>query len=362
MTTSRSRFCGSGVFYLLKIDSTFFPANYVKMYKSSFRCENRDIQRANGGHFVAKITAHDLMEKFELELICGEEGIYRPITTSDISRPGMEMAGYFNYYPAKRVQLIGKTELTFFETLSEVEKVDRMERLCTYDTPAIIISREMEIPEQLIDASNKVGVPVMRSNLTTTRLSSILTNYLEGELAPMTAVHGVLIDIYGIGVLITGSSGVGKSETALDLVRRGHRLVADDSVEIRQEHDGMLVGRSPELIRHLLEIRGLGIINVMTLFGAGAVRLHTPIAMIIHLELWDQKKAYDRLGLDEETVRIFNTSLPKITVPVRPGRNLAVIVEVAAMNFRLKRMGINAAEEFSTRLSNVIEEGDREEY
>lgn len=309
---------------------------------------------------MAKVTAHQLMEKLNLELVSGEEGIYRPITTSDISRPGMEMAGYFNYYPAKRVQLLGKTELTFFDQLSDEEKVDRMERLCTYDTPAIILSRNIEVPPQLIDASQKVGVPVMRSSLTTTRLSSILTNYLESELAPMTAVHGVLIDIYGIGVLITGSSGVGKSETALDLVRRGHRLVADDSVEIREEHDG-LIGRSPELIRHLLEIRGIGIINVMTLFGAGAVRIFTPIMMTVHLELWDQKKAYDRLGLDEEMMRIFNTDIPRITIPVRPGRNLAVIIEVAAMNYRLKRMGINAAEEFSARLSNVISDGDQEE-
>lgn len=311
---------------------------------------------------MPKVTANDLIEKFNLELLSGEEGIYRPITTSDISRPGMEMAGYFTYYPAKRVQLLGKTELTFFQKLSEEDKLDRMNRLCTYDTPAIIISRKMEAPQQLIDAANEVGVPLMRTSLTTTRLSSILTNFLESELAPMTALHGVLIDIYGIGVLITGSSGVGKSETALDLVRRGHRLVADDSVEIRQEHDGMLVGKSPALIRHLLEIRGVGIIDVMTLFGAGAVRDFKRIALVIHLETWDQQKTYDRLGLDEEKMRVFNTDLPKMTIPVRPGRNLAVIIEVAAMNFRLKRMGINAAEQFSERLSGVIEEGDREEF
>lgn len=311
---------------------------------------------------MGKVTAHHLMEKFDLELISGEDGIYRPITTHDISRPGMEMAGYFNYYPAKRLQLLGKTELTFFDNLSDLEKIERMEKLCTYDTPAIIISREMAAPKELVDAASMVGVPVLRSKIPTSRLSSILTNYLESELAPTTAVHGVLIDIYGMGVLITGSSGVGKSETALDLVRRGHRLIADDSVEIRQEHEGMLVGRSPELIRHLLEIRGLGIINVMTLFGAGAVRNYKRIALVIHLELWDQKKSYDRLGLDEETMQIFNTEIPKLTVPVRPGRNLAVIVEVAAMNFRLKKMGINAAQQFSERLTDVIEEGDQEEF
>ncbi|WP_096190224.1 HPr(Ser) kinase/phosphatase [Evansella halocellulosilytica] len=311
---------------------------------------------------MAKVTAKELMKEFNLTLLNNEEEVaFRPISTSDISRPGMEMAGYFTYYPAKRIQLLGKTEISFYKQLSDEEQKDRMERLCTYDTPGIILSRNIDAPQYLIEAADEVGVPVLQSDVTTTRLSSQLANFLESELAPMTAVHGVLIDIYGIGVLITGSSGVGKSETALDLVRRGHRLVADDSVEIRQEHDGVLVGRAPELIKHLLEIRGLGIINVMTLFGAGAVRNFKRIGMVINLELWDQKKQYDRLGLDEDTLKIFDTELTKITIPVRPGRNLAVIIEVAAMNFRLKRMGINAAQQFSERLTNVMEEGDREE-
>ncbi|UTR11725.1 HPr(Ser) kinase/phosphatase [Evansella sp. LMS18] len=312
---------------------------------------------------MAKITARQLMEEFNLELLNkGQDVAFRPVVTSDISRPGMEMAGYFTYYPAKRIQLLGKTEMTFFSELSKEEKVDRMERLCTYDTPGIILSRSMEAPPELIAAANRVGVPIFSSSVTTTRLSSQITNYLESQLAPMTAVHGVLVDIYGVGVLITGSSGVGKSETALDLVRRGHRLVADDSVEIKEEHEGVLVGRSPDLIKHLLEIRGLGIINVMTLFGAGSVRNFKRIGLGIHLELWDQKKQYDRLGLDEDTVKIFNTDLPKVTIPVRPGRNLAVIIEVAAMNFRLKRMGINAAQQFTDQLAGVIEDGDKEEY
>lgn len=312
---------------------------------------------------MKKVTAKNLIEEFKLTLLNNEEDVaFRPITTSDLSRPGIEMAGFFTYYPAKRIQLLGKTEMTFYEQLEEHEKKDRMERLCTYDTPAIILSRGIKAPKYLIDSANKVGVPILQSNQTTTRLSSMITNYLEGKLAPMTAIHGVLVDIYGVGVLITGASGVGKSETALDLVRRGHRLVADDSVEIREEHDGVLVGKAPELIKHLLEIRGLGIINVMTLFGAGAVRNYKRIGMTIHLELWDQKKQYDRLGLDEEKMKIFNTELPRITVPVRPGRNLAVIIEVATMNFRLKQMGINAAEQFTERLANVIEEGEMEDY
>ncbi|WP_147804358.1 HPr(Ser) kinase/phosphatase [Alkalicoccus halolimnae] len=308
---------------------------------------------------MAEVTTKDIMEEFELALVNDEDSVaYRPITTSDISRPGMEMAGFFTYYPAKRIQLIGKTELSFYEQLSEEEQLDRMEQLCTYDTPAVILSRGMEAPQPLINAANEVGLPIFSTEISTTRMSSKLTTYLESKLAPMTALHGVLIDIYGIGVMITGSSGVGKSETALDLVRRGHRLVADDSVEIRQEQDGVLVGRSPELIRHLLEIRGLGIINVMTLFGAGAVRNEKRIGLAIDLEAWDQKKQYDRLGLDEDFMQVFDTGLPKITVPVRPGRNLAVIIEVAAMNFRLKRMGINAAEQFSERLTSVINESD----
>lgn len=311
---------------------------------------------------MAKVTANDLLEEFQLEILAGEEGIYRPITTSDISRPGIEMAGFFTYYPAKRLQLLGRTELSFFEQLSNYDKEDRMEKLCTYDTPGIIISRGLEAPKELLAAAEKVGVPLLRSNMTTTRLSSSITTFLDSHLAPMTAVHGVLVDIYGIGVLITGNSGVGKSETALDLVRRGHRLVADDSVEIRQVEEGTLVGRSPELIQHLLEIRGLGIINVMTLFGAGAVRPFKRIALCINLELWDQNKAYDRLGLEEEKMKIIDSEITKLTVPVRPGRNLAVIIEVAAMNFRLKRLGIDAAQEFSERLTSVIEEGDQDEF
>jgi HPr kinase/phosphorylase len=310
---------------------------------------------------LAKVRTIDLIERFDLELVSGEEGIHRPITTSDISRPGLEMAGYFDYYPAERLQLLGKTELSFFEMLSKEERQLRMQKLCTDITPGIIISRDMDVPEELIVASNEHDVPVMRSSMKTTRLSSRLTNYLESKLAPTTAVHGVLVDIYGVGVLITGKSGVGKSETALELVKRGHRLVADDCVEIRQEDGDTLIGSAPELIEHLLEIRGLGIINVMTLFGAGAVKSHKQITLVVHLELWDQNKHYDRLGLEEEKIKIIDTELTKLTIPVRPGRNLAVIIEVAAMNFRLKRMGVNAAQQFTEKLADVIEESGHED-
>lgn len=306
---------------------------------------------------MVKVRTSDVINKFKLELICGEEGINRPIVTSDLSRPGIEMAGYFNYYPSDRMQLLGKTELSFFNELPKEQRSERALKLCTDITPGFIICRNLDIPEEFVEASRYTGTPLMRSAMKTTRLSSHLTNYLESQLAPTTAIHGVLVDIYGIGVLITGQSGVGKSETALELVKRGHRLVADDCVEIRQEDD-RLFGTPPELIQHLLEIRGLGIINVMTLFGAGAVRSYKKISLVIHLETWDPNKVYDRVGLDEETMRIIDVDLLKLTIPVRPGRNLAVIVEVAAMNFRLKRMGINAAEQFSEKLSNAIDDYD----
>jgi HPr kinase/phosphorylase len=320
-------------------------------------------KRSNkGGTSLPKVRTKDIIKKFDMELISGEEGINRPITTTDISRPGLEIAGYFEYYPAERLQLLGKTELTFFEKLNPRDRAERMEKLCTDITPGIIVTRDMEVPVELVEAAERESVPLLRSKQKTTRLSSHLTNYLESKLAPTTAVHGVLVDLYGIGVLITGKSGVGKSETALELVKRGHRLVADDCVEIRQEDIGTLVGNSPDLIEHLLEIRGVGIINVMTLFGAGAVRSHKRISLIIDLEIWDQKKSYDRLGLDEEKMKILDTDITKLTIPVRPGRNLAVIIEVAAMNFRLKRMGVNAAEQFTNRLSDVIEDGDHDEH
>ena len=310
---------------------------------------------------MPKVRTKDILEKFNLELISGEEGINRPITMSDISRPGIEIAGYFKYYPAERIQLLGKTELSFFNELPKSARASRMERLCTDITPGIIVTRGLEVPVELIEASERESVPVLRANMKTTRFSSRLTNYLESRLAPTTAVHGVLVDIYGVGVLITGKSGVGKSETALELVKRGHRLVADDCVEIRQEDQDTLVGTSPELIEHLLEIRGLGIINVMTLFGAGAVRSNKRISLVVNLEIWDSKRQYDRLGLDEEKMKIIDTEITKLTIPVRPGRNLAIIIEVAAMNFRLKRMGVNAARQFTERLSDVIEDGEHEE-
>lgn len=304
------------------------------------------------------VSVEDLVRRFDLEVLCGSEGLDHQIRVSDLSRPGLEMAGYFTYYPAERIQLLGKTEMTFFHGLSEEVKRERMEKLCRKETPCICITRDFEAPPELIRPAAEMNLPVLRTDLPTTKFASKVTNYLEEVLAPRTTMHGVLVDVSGVGILLVGSSGIGKSETALELVKRGHRLVADDAVEIRQTTENRLIGNAPELIRHLLEIRGLGIINVMTLFGAGAVRNHKAISLVIRLEVWKENHQYERLGLDEEKMKIIETDLPLLTVPVRPGRNLAVIIEVAAMNYRLKRMGHNAAVQFAERLTSAIEDVD----
>ncbi|MEX2104216.1 MAG: HPr(Ser) kinase/phosphatase [Bacilli bacterium] len=303
-----------------------------------------------------RIKVKEVIDHFRLEIVSGESGAQRLITTSDISRPGLEMAGFFTYYPAERVQLLGKTELTFFDTLQPHEKEERIHKLCHPNTPCIIITRENEIPEELKYIGDKQKLCILRTKESTTKFSSKLTDYLEGRLAPATNLHGVLVDIYGVGILITGGSGIGKSESALELVKRGHRLIADDNVEIRQPATNILIGKAPRLLRHLLEIRGIGIINVMTLFGAGAIRSEKKIVLVIHLELWQEGRQYERLGLDEEKIKIIDTEVPLLTLPVRPGRNLAVIIEVAAMNFRLKNMGYNAAVQFSDQLTEAMEE------
>lgn len=302
------------------------------------------------------VTVKELAAQFELEIAGGKAGLDRELITSDLYRPGLELAGFFTYYPAERLQMLGRTELTFLRGLSEAVRRQRLQFLCNDRTPCFCITRGEEIPPELTAAAEAKKIPVLRTSISTTRFGSKVTSYLEKRMAPATTMHGVLVDIYGVGVLIMGRSGIGKSETALELVKRGHRLVADDAVEIRQAEENDLVGHAPELIRYLLEIRGLGIINVMTLFGAGAVRDYKKISMVIRLEAWRENRQYDRLGLDEERMRIMDTEIPLLTVPVRPGRNLAVIVEVAAMNFRLKRMGYHAARHFAEKLNQSLDD------
>src|SRR5699024_10896477 len=233
------------------------------------------------------VRTEDLLDNFNLTLVAGEDGIHREIASNDIHRPGFEMTGFFEYYPRERIQIIGRTEMNYFLNLSLEEQEDRADRLCTDITPGVVITNWMDIPEVLMQTANDAGVPILKSPRTTNRVIVRITNYLGSQYAPPTDVHGVLVDIYGVSVLIMGQSGVGKSETAVEVVKRGHRLVADDSVEIRQEDYDTLIGNSPPLIEHLLEIRGLGILNVMTLFGAGAVKSYKRISYIVQLELWD---------------------------------------------------------------------------
>ncbi|MFS1514831.1 HPr(Ser) kinase/phosphatase [Chengkuizengella sp. SCS-71B] len=301
-----------------------------------------------------KVKVKELVKKLDLEVVCGQDGLDRYITVADISRPGLVMAGFYEYYPKERVQILGMTELTYFKTLSKEEKTRRMQEICHDETPCIFITRKLEAPVELEMIASEKNIPVIRSSYSTTILISRITGFLENKLAPTTTIHGVLVDVNGVGMLITGHSGIGKSETALELVKRGHRLIADDAVEIRQTADNDLYGSAPDLIKHLLEIRGVGIINVMTLFGAGAIRNIKKITLVVKLETWNQEKQYDRLGLDEETTQIIDTKVPLVTIPVRPGRNLAVILEVAAMNYRLKRMGYNAAMQFTNKLTETI--------
>src|SRR5699024_3851440 len=300
------------------------------------------------------ITSSKLIEQFNMEVIAGKAGLHRKVTETDLSRPGLEMAGYFSHYSSDRIQVLGTTELSFYNLLPDEEKEGRMAKLCRPETPAIIITRGLEAPEELKESCNRENTPLLISESSTTKLMGQVTSYLERELAPETSLHGVLVDVYGVGVLITGDSGVGKSETALELVKRGHRLVADDNVEIKEINKNELIGKAPKIIEHLLEIRGLGIINVMTLFGAGSILMEKRIKLNINLETWHKEKIYDRVGLNEETLKILDSKITKKTIPVRPGRNLAVIIEVTAMNYRLNNMGINKAEEFNNRLNAEI--------
>lgn len=303
------------------------------------------------------VYTKDVLKAFDLNLIAGHGGISRQIQTSEISRPGIELAGHFQFYPKDRFQVIGQKELMFYLSLSDKQQKERVERLFTDMTPGVIFSYGTEIPEMFIQFANKNNVPLMQSELPTTRMISELADYLEAQLSPTITMHGVLVDIYGIGLLITGKSGIGKSEVALELIKRGHRLIADDSVHIRKEDNKHLIGSAPDLIKNHLEIRGLGIINAMSLFGASAIIDQKQISLVVHLEFWEDMKQYERLGLDEETIQIMDIHLPRTIVPVRPGRNLAVILETAAMNYRLKEMGVHTAQEFSERLTMVINNG-----
>lgn len=306
---------------------------------------------------VDKVNIAELAKATNLTVYSGSEYLDQKfVTVSDISRPGLELTGYFKFYPGERIQLFGMTEISFSNSMTSEERLVVLKQMARPETPMFLVSRWLSIPEEMNRACQAKKVPILRSKLPTTRLASLLTEYLDQRLAKRQSIHGVLVDIYGVGIMITGDSGVGKSETALELVKRGHRLIADDRVDVYQQDEQTVIGEAPTILRHLLEIRGIGIIDVMNLFGAGAVRESTPIDLIIHLENWSPKKSYDRLGSGEQRQEIFDVEVPKITVPVKVGRNLAIIIEVAAMNFRAKSMGYDATKVFEENLNKLIQQ------
>ncbi|WP_373836583.1 HPr(Ser) kinase/phosphatase [Jeotgalibaca arthritidis] len=307
------------------------------------------------------VTIQELVKTSTFKIIVGEEFLNKKITSTEIYRPGVELTGYFAFYPSWRVQLMGQTELSFIERMTPEERLVIMRRLCQKETPCFIISRNMEAPVELVKACQEAGIPLLQAQSKTTRVSSNITNFLESRLAERVSMHGVLVDVFGMGVMITGDSGVGKSETALELIQKGHRLVADDRIDLYQHDEDTLMGESPPILRHLIEIRGIGIMDVMTLFGAGAVKQSNEVNLIVNLSLWAKDKKFERLGSTEEMVNILDVQVPKITVPVKTGRNLAIIVEMAAMNFRAKTMGYNAAETFERNLELLIKENSKEE-
>ncbi|MDR3242248.1 MAG: HPr(Ser) kinase/phosphatase [Lactobacillaceae bacterium] len=303
-----------------------------------------------------KITVKDLVEHTRIQVVTGAEYLDRDIVTADISRPGLEMTGYFDYYAPERIQLMGITETSFAQRMNHDELLMIARKMMGKTTPGFVVSTGRELPPEFMQAAEEAKIPVMATELTSSQILSNMTYYLSGKLAERQSVHGVLVDIYGLGILITGDSGVGKSETALELVQRGHRLIADDRVDIYQQDEENLVGEAPAILKNLMELRGVGIIDVLNLFGAGAVREHATVAFNLHLAKWEKDSEFDRLGNGEDKITIQGVDLPRMVLPVQTGRNLAVLIETAAKNFRAKRMGFDATETFNKNLNSLIEE------
>ena len=297
------------------------------------------------------IPLHTIATEFSLESITIPEN-YESIliTTPELNRPGLALGGYYERFESARIQIIGSAETYFLRSLSEEDRAARLRALVNAHPVAIIITSGLAVFEALEEACRTVGVPLLRSNEKTSPLMAAMIASLNVHLAPRITRHGVLVEVYGEGILILGDSGVGKSENAIELVKRGHRLIADDAVEIKRVSSKALVGSAPDLIRHYVELRGIGIVDIRRLFGMGAVKDTEKIDLVVKLEPWKEGKMYDRLGLEDETVEILGLNLPALTIPVSPGRNLAIILEIAAMNNRQKRMGYNTAEEFNKHL------------
>ncbi|MDR3318127.1 MAG: HPr(Ser) kinase/phosphatase [Clostridiales bacterium] len=296
-----------------------------------------------------KVRITEFCEVLNLEILHrGSEFI--ELSTVNINRPGLQLTGFFKHFGAERVQIMGELEFAYLKGLEDGARFKAVEAYFSHDMPCVIVSTELEPLPEILVCAEKHRRNLLRSKLRSTDIINLIVNYLNEILAPNETRHGVLIDLYGIGMLITGHSGIGKSETALELVQRGHRLVADDAVIIRRVND-RLIGTSPEIIRYFMEVRGIGIIDVHKMYGVGAVKLTKVIDIVVELENWNDSKEYDRLGLAKETIEILGHRLPKMTIPVRPGRNLAVILEVAARNQRLKSMGVSALDELNSRMA-----------
>ena len=298
-----------------------------------------------------KIPLSKLVAEFRLEVVVRPDNFDEiQITSPEVNRPGLALAGFYEIFEPERIQLIGNAESHYLDSLEPSTKRLMLQRLVDAQPVAILYTTNLPVDDALAERAVKRGVPVLRTPIKTSPIMASMISSLNNHLAPRITRHGGMVEVYGEGLLLLGDSGVGKSETAIELVKRGHRLIADDAVEIKRVSDRTLVGSSPEIIRHYVELRGIGIVDVRRLFGMGAVKMTERVDLVIQLENWVEGKMYDRLGMEEETINILGIEVPTITVPVRPGRNLAIILEIAAMNNRQKRMGYNTAAEFNKNL------------
>ena len=294
-----------------------------------------------------------IIDNFHLDVLYGPEGYReRLITIEDVNRPGLQLTGFFDYFDKERMQLLGLVEISYLEGISPEKRAAVFDTLFSYHTPAVIFARGLKPYPECMEMAKKHDQAILSTQENTSNIMSTMIAYLRTALSPTITRHGVLVEVYGEGVLLAGESGVGKSETAIELVKRGHRLIADDAVEIRRTSANRLVGTAPELIRHYLELRGIGVVDVRRLFGMSAIKLESDIDVVINLEPWNDGTFYDRLGADDLYTSILDVPVPTLTIPVKPGRNLAIIIEVAAMNNRNKKMGYNAALEFTKQVND----------
>lgn len=303
------------------------------------------------------VKIDDFLIDLELEPIYLGENDKINIQTSDLNRPGLQFANFFDFFAhdtSSRLQIIGQTEMTYLKTLDDNVRQERLNRFFEFNITCVIICRSMDAFPEMIDAAKKHNCPILRSHMVTTSFMSKAVEYLNSLLALSKTEHGELVDVYGVGIMIMGESGIGKSETALELIERGHRLVTDDVVEIKKVAENRLIGEAPESTRHYMEIRGIGIIDIRAMYGIGAVIKNKAIDMVISLEHWRENFMYDRIGTSDDYIEILGVEIPRLVIPVRPGRNLAIITEVAARNFRLKNMGYNAPFELDRRINGKI--------